>query len=127
MFINKGVMKPFVKRDERTDGCTHGRMDGHRAFYNLPSLAYRPAGDNKAIHFFKAVVHIMISIKFKAESVNNCQVNMAIFAFSYNGFIFQICLSECHQNIDSEKRKKSERIDFISSVFFLVQQLSLLK
>ena len=43
MFINKGVMKPFIKRDEQTDG----RTDGHQAFYNLPSRAYRPAGDNK--------------------------------------------------------------------------------
>ena len=38
-------MKPFIKRDERTDARTHGRTDGHRAFYNLPSRAYRPAGD----------------------------------------------------------------------------------
>ena len=44
MFINKGVMKLFIKRDERT----HARTHGHRAFYNLPSRAYRPAGDKKA-------------------------------------------------------------------------------
>ena len=42
-------MKPFIKRDERTDGRTDARTDGHRAFYNLPSRAYRPAGDNKNI------------------------------------------------------------------------------
>ena len=44
-------MKPFIKRDERTDRRTHGRTDartdGHQAFYNLPSRAYRPAVDNK--------------------------------------------------------------------------------
>ena len=47
-------MKPFIKRDERTDAQTHGRTDGrtdgHRAFYNLPSRAYRPAGDNKYVN-----------------------------------------------------------------------------
>ena len=32
MFVNKGVIKPFIKRDERTDG--------HRAFYNLPSWSW---------------------------------------------------------------------------------------
>ena len=43
MFINKGGTKPFVKRDERT----HRRTDRHRPFYNVPSRAYRLAGDNK--------------------------------------------------------------------------------
>ena len=28
MFINKGVTKPFIKRDERTDGRTHRRTHG---------------------------------------------------------------------------------------------------
>ena len=31
----------------RTDARTDARTDGHRAFYNLPSRAYRPAGDKK--------------------------------------------------------------------------------
>ena len=43
MLVNKGGMKPFVKRDEQT----HAQTDGHQAFYILPSRAYRPAGDNK--------------------------------------------------------------------------------
>ena len=38
-------MKPFIKRDERMDA----RTDGHRAFYNLPSRAYRPAGDKNTL------------------------------------------------------------------------------
>ena len=50
-------MKPFIKRDERTDARTHGRTDarmdgrtdGHGAFYNIPSRAYRPAGDKNVM------------------------------------------------------------------------------
>ena len=45
MFINKGSMKPFVKRDERTDGRKHTRTHIHQAFSNLQSLAYQLAGD----------------------------------------------------------------------------------
>ena len=41
MFINKGGMEPFGKCDEQTYVQTYG----HCAFYNLPSRAYRPAGD----------------------------------------------------------------------------------
>ena len=37
MFINKGCMKPFLKRD----GRTHARTHGHRVFYNLLFRAYR--------------------------------------------------------------------------------------
>ena len=45
MFINKEVMKHFIKRDERT----HGRTDARTlAIYNLPSQAYLPAGDKNA-------------------------------------------------------------------------------
>ena len=40
-------MKPFTKCDERT----HARTHGHRAFYNLPSRAYRPAGDKNNVCF----------------------------------------------------------------------------
>ena len=42
-------MKPFIKRDERTHARTDARTHGHQAFYNLPSRAYRLAGDNNDI------------------------------------------------------------------------------
>ena len=48
-------MKPFIKRDARTDAHT----DGHRAFYNLPSRTYRPAGDKNDI--FEYCTALMVS------------------------------------------------------------------
>ena len=53
-------MKPYIKREEWTDGQTDART-GHSAFYNL---SYRPAGDNKGDW------HMCISDKFTENNVD---------------------------------------------------------
>ena len=61
MFVNKGVMKPFIKRDERTDRHT----DRHRVFYSLPSGAYRLAGDNKVMQKDNDLQNGIVRINYK--------------------------------------------------------------
>ena len=55
MFINKGVMKLFIKRDERTHARTHGRTDGRTDIRHFIISRPGPIGRREIINYDKTV------------------------------------------------------------------------